>query len=73
MSDGEWTGGIANRAWIRPGNRNLNVQGDRDRGPRLAALMANEEFWCDTCEARHALIEHRACRAAATAAILAGR
>ena len=64
MSGGQWSGGVANRTWQRPGNRNRYAEGDAERGPRLEALLAHERFWCDVCGGLHALIEIRDCRKA---------
>jgi hypothetical protein len=68
MGEGKWSGGAANRTWGRfNGARVVAWPGDVERAARLAAQLAGELFWCDACGARHALIEHRQCRAAAAA------
>lgn len=60
---GKWSGGVANRTWQRPGNRNRNVPGDRERSARLFEALKDTPFWCDNCGSVHPLIEHRECRA----------
>jgi len=59
---GEWSGGIANRTWQRPGSRHARAEGDDQRGPRLYAQLARTPFWCDNCGGCHPLAEHRQCR-----------
>lgn len=61
---GQWSGGVANRTWQRPGNRNRNVSGDPARSARLFALLKHERFWCGVCGCTHRLIEISACRTA---------
>ena len=63
MSGYEWQGGIANGGFVRGGNRNRNIPGDKERGERLYALLADTPFWCANCGGMHALREHRICRA----------
>lgn len=60
---GQWSGGVANRTWARPGHRVTDAAGDAERGRRLFAQLAHERFWCDNCGSCHPLIEHRDCRA----------
>ena len=38
------------------------AQEHAERGKRLSALLAGEDFWCETCGQTHPLIEHRDCR-----------
>lgn len=59
---GHWTGGAANRMWVRTGNHNRFAPGDKERGPRLYTQMAGTVFWCETCGGSHPLREHHACR-----------
>lgn len=59
---GQWSGGVANRTWARPGHRTTNYPGDRERSARLNALLADTRFWCDVCGSMHPLREHPACR-----------
>jgi hypothetical protein len=61
MSDGKWSGGVANRNWTRPGSR-LRLADDSARALRLWQLMKHERFLCETCGKMHELIEHRLCR-----------
>ena len=58
---GQWSGGVANRTWQRPGMR---VTGDPETGRRLFEALKHTPFWCDNCGSMHPLIEHRDCRAA---------
>jgi hypothetical protein len=62
MSEGKWSGGSQNRAWVRPGSRLRNIEGDAERGARLFELMKHERFLCDCCGQMHELVEHRECR-----------
>jgi hypothetical protein len=61
---GQWSGGVANRTWQRPGHRVTRYPGDAERGRRLFELLKHERFWCDNCGGVHPLAEHRDCRAA---------
>jgi hypothetical protein len=61
-----------NRSWSR-GTRVTDWPGDAERSIRLWQQMKHEQFLCDTCGQMHELVEHRECRAAETAKILAGR
>lgn len=72
MSDGKWSGGIANRTWSR-GTRVTNRAEDPAMTRRLYESMKHERFWCEVCGQMHPLMEHQACRDAETASILAGR
>lgn len=63
---GEWSGGVANRAWRRKGHRGAPVRGDAERGKRLFALLAQVPFWCETCGGLHPLAEHKQCRSDST-------
>jgi len=58
---GQWSGGVANRYWRRPGVR---TRGDPELAARLDAELAPVPFWCDNCGRMHPLREHRECRAA---------
>ena len=69
MSDGKWSGGIANRTWARPGNRYGGDGMTPAQRHDLYESVADESFWCDTCEAKHPLREHRDCRARAKLAV----
>jgi hypothetical protein len=71
MSDGKWSGSTANRAWTRPGSRYHHDGLTTRQRHDLYDQHATDNFWCDTCEMPHPLSEHRACRAAARAAITA--
>ena len=62
MSDGKWSGGIANRTWARTSGRVTDLEGDAERGPRLYAQLAGRLFLCETCGRTHPLREHRLCR-----------
>ncbi len=62
VSEGKWSGGIANRTWQRTTGRVTDLPGDKERGERLALEMDGERFWCETCGRTHPLIEHRRCR-----------
>jgi hypothetical protein len=64
MSDGKWSGGVANRTWQR-GTRVTKWPGDTERGPRLYEQLAGERFLCEICGVMHPLAEHRQCRSAA--------
>jgi hypothetical protein len=64
---GHWTGGAANRRWVRSGNHNTYAPGDAERGRRLYTQMANVRFWCEVCGGCHPLREHRDCRRLAEA------
>lgn len=70
MSEGKWSGGIANRTWARTRGRVTDLEGDAERGPRLYEQLADERFLCEVCGRHHALREHRICRAGGTAARL---
>ena len=61
---GQWSGGVANRTWTRPGSRIRAQPRDRERDARLEAHLAQALFWCDVCGGTHPLIEIRECRAA---------
>ena len=63
MSDGRWSGGIANRTWARTNGVITDLTGDTERGARLYELVKDERFLCETCRCRHPLREHRECRA----------
>ena len=62
MSDGKWSGGAANRAWIRPGSRYRRDGLSDDRRHELYEQMAGESFYCEACGGHHPLREHQACR-----------
>lgn len=59
---GQWSGGVANRTWQRPGRRVTNMPGDRERSARLFEQLKDTRFWCDVCGSLHPLKEHSACR-----------
>jgi hypothetical protein len=62
MGDGKWSGGAANRHWIRQGSRIRDLPGDAERSEHLYRLMADQVFLCDACNGTHPLSEHRQCR-----------
>ena len=63
MSEGKWSGGVANRTWARSQGRATELPGDAERGRRLYAQLAAENFYCQHCGRSHPLREHRVCRA----------
>jgi hypothetical protein len=62
VSEGKWSGGIANRTWARTNGRVIDLPGDAERGARLYAEHKDEIFWCETCGRTHPLREHQDCR-----------
>ena len=54
---GQWSGGVANRTWQRPGSRTRNLPGDTERSARLFQRLQHARFWCDVCGGTHQLIE----------------
>ena len=65
MSDGKWSGGLANRTWARPGNRYGDDGLTPEQQHALFEEHADEPFWDETCGQVHPLREHRQCRGAA--------
>jgi hypothetical protein len=63
MSQGKWSGGVANRYWARPGSRREFTPADAELGHRLYEQLAGEGFYCQNCGRLHPLREHRICRA----------
>ena len=63
MSEGRWSGGAANRTWVRPGSRRSMTAEDVERGHRLYQQMKGVAFLCETCGQMHPLAEHQTCRA----------
>lgn len=59
MSEGKWSGSIANRRWER---RRSYAAPDPERDTRLYQQLASEIFWCEICGRTHPLREHRDCR-----------
>jgi hypothetical protein len=64
MSDGKWSGGIANRTWARPGSRYASDGMTGEQRRALYESVKDEPFWCETCGGAHPLREHRECRIA---------
>lgn len=64
MSEGKWSGGIANRTWARSNGTVTDLAGDAERSARLYEMNQAERFLCDSCGELHPLSEHRQCRAA---------
>jgi hypothetical protein len=65
VSEGKWSGGIANRTWSRfSGARVVEFSGDAERSARLDVALAGESFWCEACGQVHPLRQHRECRSA---------
>ena len=67
MSEGKWTGGIANRTWARSNGVVTDLAGDAERAPRLYEMNRANRFLCEACGRTHPLQEHRDCRAAGAA------
>lgn len=62
MSDGRWSGGIANRTWTRTDGRVTDLPGDPERARRLTEDLADAVFLDEVCGRTHPLREHRLCR-----------
>jgi hypothetical protein len=61
MAGYKWQGSGIYGGFVRQGNRNRNVPGDRERGQRLFAELASERFWCANCGGTHELRDMSGC------------